>query len=49
MAGDVPSPLKPPLGGRFHTRCPTAEEHCRVEEAPMREIAPGHHAACHVI
>ena len=48
-AGEVPSPLKPPPGCRFHPRCPMAEERCRVEEPAMREIAPGHHAACHVI
>ena len=48
-AGEVPSPLKPPPGCRFHTRCPMAEERCRVDEPAMREIAPGHHAACHVI
>ena len=48
-AGEVPSPLKPPPGCRFHPRCPMAEERCRVEEPAMREIAPGHQAACHVI
>ena len=48
-AGEVPSPLKPPSGCRFHPRCPMAEERCRVEEPVMREIAPGHQAACHVI
>ena len=48
-AGEVPSPLKPPPGCRFHPRCPLAEERCRVEEPAMREIAPDHHAACHMI
>jgi len=48
-AGEVPSPLNPPPGCRFHTRCPMAEERCRAEEPPMREIAPGHQAACHLI
>ena len=48
-AGEVPSPLNPPPGCRFHTRCPMAEDRCRVEESPIREIAPGHQAACHLI
>ena len=48
-AGEVPSPLNPPPGCRFHTRCPMAEDRCRVEEPPIREIAPGHQAACHLI
>ena len=49
LSGDVPSPVNPPPGCRFHTRCPHAEARCRVEEPPMREIAPGHMAACHLI
>ncbi|MDE1838217.1 MAG: ATP-binding cassette domain-containing protein, partial [Euryarchaeota archaeon] len=42
LAGDVPSPINPPPGCRFHTRCPYAEARCRVEEPLMREIRPGH-------
>ena len=48
LAGDVPSPVNPPPGCRFHTRCPHAEERCRVEVPAMKEIAPGHFAACHL-
>lgn len=47
LEGDVPSPVKPPSGCHFHTRCPYAEERCRVESPPLREINPGHWAACH--
>ena len=48
LSGDVPSPVKPPAGCRFHTRCPYAVERCRVEEPAMRELRPGHFAACHL-
>ena len=48
LAGEVPSPINPPGGCRFHTRCPYAFERCRVEEPVMREVALGHHAACHL-
>ena len=48
LAGDVPSPITPPPGCRFHTRCPYAEERCRVEEPVTREVAPGHFVACHL-
>jgi len=47
LKGDVPSPVNPPSGCRFHTRCPYKEERCTLEEPPMREVAPGHYAACH--
>jgi peptide/nickel transport system ATP-binding protein/oligopeptide transport system ATP-binding protein len=48
VQGDVPSPAKPPPGCHFHTRCPYAVERCKVEAPPLRELAPGHHVACHL-
>jgi oligopeptide transport system ATP-binding protein len=47
LTGDIPSPVNPPSGCRFHTRCPVAFDRCTVEEPPLREYAPGHFAACH--
>ena len=48
LQGDVPSPMKPPSGCHFHTRCPYAEARCKVETPPLREIAPGHRVSCHL-
>ena len=48
LAGDVPSPVHPPAGCRFHTRCPYAEERCRIEEPVMKEVRSGHFVACHL-
>ena len=47
IQGDLPSPVDPPSGCVFHTRCPHACERCRQEVPQMREIAPGHFSACH--
>jgi oligopeptide transport system ATP-binding protein len=46
LMGEVPSPLNPPPGCVFHPRCPIAVESCRAEVPPLREITPGHWAAC---
>jgi oligopeptide/dipeptide ABC transporter ATP-binding protein len=48
LPGDVPSPIKPPAGCRFHTRCPYVFDRCRSESPQLRELAPGHHVACHL-
>ena len=48
VQGDVPSPLTPPPGCHFHTRCPYAEARCKAEVPALREIEPGHFAACHL-
>ena len=49
LKGDVPSPLNPPKGCRFHPRCPVAIEKCSHEEPPFIEVSPDHWAACHLV
>ena len=48
LEGDLPSPINPPSGCVFHTRCPKAMERCGTEVPLMREVAPGHRVACHL-
>jgi oligopeptide/dipeptide ABC transporter ATP-binding protein len=48
LQGDVPSPIKPPPGCHFHTRCPYAVERCKVEFPALREVKPGQWVACHL-
>ena len=47
LTGDIPSPVNPPSGCRFHTRCPIAFDRCKVEVPAFTEYEPGHRAACH--
>ena len=47
IKGELPSPVNPPSGCRFRTRCPFAQERCAVEEPKLRSFGPGHMAACH--
>jgi len=48
LQGDVPSPINPPRGCRFHTRCPYVFDRCRTQEPPLRPTENGHLAACHL-
>jgi oligopeptide/dipeptide ABC transporter ATP-binding protein len=48
LTGDVPSPINPPSGCHFHTRCPYAMARCRHEVPALREVQPSHWAACHL-
>jgi oligopeptide/dipeptide ABC transporter ATP-binding protein len=48
LQGDVPSPMNPPPGCPFHTRCPYVEARCRSEVPPLKAVAPGHLVACHL-
>jgi oligopeptide/dipeptide ABC transporter ATP-binding protein len=48
ISGEIPSPVDPPSGCRFHTRCPYAHERCSTEEPALREVEPSHFVACHL-
>lgn len=48
LTGDVPSPINPPSGCRFHTRCPLVFDRCRTEEPVLRQVGVGHESACHL-
>jgi len=48
LTGDVPSPIRPPPGCRFHTRCPYVFDRCKTEEPAFRQVKPGHWVACHL-
>jgi peptide/nickel transport system ATP-binding protein len=47
LVGDLPSPVDPPSGCRFHTRCPAADDRCRTEEPVMHAVGEDHYVACH--
>ena len=47
LQGEIPSPVSPPSGCRFRTRCPIAVERCAAEVPAWRELRPGQHVACH--
>jgi len=48
LQGDVPSPMTPPAGCHFHTRCPLVHERCRIETPPLQEVRPNRWVACHL-
>jgi len=49
LKGEIPSPINPPSGCRFHTRCPIAIDQCKIEVPEWREITSGHWVACHLV
>jgi oligopeptide transport system ATP-binding protein len=49
LSGELPSPVNPPSGCPFHTRCPLREDRCTREDPPLVQVAPGHRVACHLV
>jgi peptide/nickel transport system ATP-binding protein len=49
LKGDVPSPLNPPTGCRFHTRCPSVMDICSEQEPAFEDVGSSHFAACHLV
>jgi peptide/nickel transport system ATP-binding protein len=49
LVGEVPSPLEPPTGCRFHTRCPIARETCKSQVPEWRQVQADHFVACHAV
>jgi len=49
LKGDIPSPLNPPAGCKFHTRCPSAMDKCSIEAPELKEYIPGHRVSCHLL
>ena len=47
LKGNIPSPIHPPAGCKFHTRCYMASEICKQKEPPLCEVSPGHTVVCH--
>ena len=47
LEGDIPSPIRPPKGCKFHTRCKYCTEECKIVTPEFRELRPGHFVACH--
>ena len=48
LVGEIPSPVHPPDGCRFHPRCPVAISTCSTDDPPVTDFGAGHYAACHV-
>ena len=48
LQGDVPSPIQPPSGCHFHTRCPYAEAQCKIDVPVLKAYGPGHMVSCHL-
>jgi oligopeptide/dipeptide ABC transporter ATP-binding protein len=49
LSGEIPSPTEPPSGCSFNTRCPFVEPRCKEHRPELREVAPNHQAACHLV